>query len=441
MDFAKVLILALPSSLAVAAGCSSSNDAPLPPPAPPELVDAAAEGGAVDDDAGASPPTRDAGFVDVDPLPIECTAPPCARALVTTFSSAAVTTGGQGFCALLDDGTVACWGDNSAGQLGRGEPAGTLSGSSVPRRVAGLGRVVDLEHTCAVDEDGATWCWGTSRFLQDADVWKRTTQRIPVRIPVPPADTVAISLDLGCVGTRDGRILCWGGGSSGQVGALSEDERGPTEIPMPPGPRVRKIAVGYSSFFTREDGTTLSVGLSQTLGRVSSHHLDPTPAPIAVERVQSLDVAMSNVCAAARGRGYCWGSQLPRSLDNYSRSYPSGLVIPEPIVDIATTPTVSFDDGVTVPYRWCAVAASGAVYCWGYNESGQAGTGTKEYVNDAARVAGLPAPAVSVKITRSTSCALLTTGKVHCWGSNYDGQLGNGRNRGVALVPEEVLLP
>ena len=71
-------------------------------------------------------------------------------------------------------------------------------------------------------------------------------------------------------------------------------------------------------------------------------------------------------------------------------------------VDIATTPSFSMVGQTQVPYRWCAVAASGAVYCWGYNETGQAGTGTKEYVNDAALVAGLPLlPEVRVAVIGS----------------------------------------
>ncbi|AKU95076.1 hypothetical protein AKJ09_01740 [Labilithrix luteola] len=40
-----------------------------------------------------------------------------------------------------------------------------------------------------------------------------------------------------------------------------------------------------------------------------------------------------------------------------------------------------------------------------------------------------------------STCALLTNGKVYCWGANYYGQIGNGKARMPTLVPEEVVLP
>jgi alpha-tubulin suppressor-like RCC1 family protein len=65
-------------------------------------------------------------------------------------------------CAILDDGTVACWGDNSGGQLGP-EAAGN-AGVSTPVVVVLPGRAVEASagftHTCARTEDGLTWCWG-----------------------------------------------------------------------------------------------------------------------------------------------------------------------------------------------------------------------------------------------------------------------------------------
>ena len=53
----------------------------------------------------------------------------------------------------------------------------------------------------------------------------------------------------------------------------------------------------------------------------------------------------------------------------------------------------------------------------------------------------LPGPAADVKTTATATCALLTSGKVYCWGSNYYGQLGNGRLKVPSVVPEEVVLP
>ncbi len=443
MDFGKLLALAVPASLAAAVGCFSSDEADLAVP-PPPVSDASSDGGSsVGHDAGESPdPTSDAGFGDVEPLPIECASPPCATALVTTFPGRYGVTG-EGFCAVLADGTVACWGANHSGQLGRGEAGASVFSSSTPERVLGLERIVELEHMCALDEDGAVWCWGYAPLLRDTEWWMPTVERTPVRLDLPPAAHVGFAPSVGCIATRDGALLCWGSNDTGQLPTTGQQYQffGVTEIELPPGPPIRRIAVGNATFFIREDGSALSVGAGQAIARLSSLFNDPNPGRIELDGVRALDVVDTNVCATARGVGYCWGDKLPGALDAYGRAFPRGLVLPEPIVDIATTPVFTKVDGEDIPFRWCAVSVSGAVYCWGFNRNGQAGTGTKEYVNDAARVVGLPAPAVSVKTTLSTTCALLTTGKVYCWGGNYDGQLGNGQTRGMALVPEEVILP
>ena len=55
----------------------------------------------------------------------------------TDGKTVAISSGLEHTCALLSDGIVKCWGDNSYGQLGVG--VGCLYGSSVPVKVAGLG--------------------------------------------------------------------------------------------------------------------------------------------------------------------------------------------------------------------------------------------------------------------------------------------------------------
>jgi alpha-tubulin suppressor-like RCC1 family protein len=72
-----------------------------------------------------------------------------------------VATGGLHACALLDNGSVSCWGDDAHGQLGRGntargahDPAGVME--LPPTRQLALGDV----HSCAMTEDDRLFCWG-----------------------------------------------------------------------------------------------------------------------------------------------------------------------------------------------------------------------------------------------------------------------------------------
>ncbi len=54
------------------------------------------------------------------------------------------------------------------------------------------------------------------------------------------------------------------------------------------------------------------------------------------------------------------------------------------------------------------------------------GDGTKDYAYEAVKVQGLPAPAVQVEVTLDSTCAVLTSGKVYCWGVITSGNSETG---------------
>ena len=220
---------------------------------------------------------------------------------------------------------------------------------------------------------------------------------------------------------------------------------------MPPGAPIRDLVVGDAAFAVREDGTFVTWGANPPLARISPLFPDPYPVASVLSDVTTIDVADHNACTTTGGIGYCWGAVFPRVIDpsitgpRLERALPAPVVAPEPLVQIATTRAVILSRVGVVqtvqPQRWCACAASGAVYCRGYNESGQAGDGTKNHAYDAVKVVGLPAPAAEVRTTPDASCALLTNGKVFCWGANFYGQLGNGKIKAASVVPQEVVMP
>lgn len=434
---------------AAAASCSSDGDAGQGPETSDAAIgDARASDSPVGDADAGTPkqPLRDAETSDAAPRPVVCASPPCATTLATTVGR---TSTASGFCALLQDKTVACWGQNLDGQLGRGPDAGSTD-SAWPRRVEGLSDIAYLEHGCAIDASGSTWCWGTGAFLRSTTV-AFTKETIPVKLAIPPATKIAVGryandLAVGCAVVASG-VICWGTNGSGQVGVpeagvSATAALAPREIPMPPGAPIESLSVGYASIVLRADGTALSWGASPPLGRVSSLFPDPYPRPIALAGLSSVDVFNENACAVAQGIAYCWGSKEGSAPtgnhDDLARALPWPVGTPEPVVDIATNTSLG---NLSLSMRWCAVGVSGAVYCWGNNTDGQAGDGTHDYAFEPVKVAGLPAPAARVKVTGRSTCALLTTGKVYCWGDNVNGQLGNGAIDEPSSVPLEVVLP
>ena len=69
-------------------------------------------------------------------------------------------------CALLSSGMPWCWGSNSTGQLGGGSGGTTFSATPAAVNTAGWGGKAAVRITtgqffsCAVLEDGSLWCWG-----------------------------------------------------------------------------------------------------------------------------------------------------------------------------------------------------------------------------------------------------------------------------------------
>lgn len=118
-------------------------------------------------------------------------------------------------CAVATDGRAWCWGSNLLGELGTGE----LQQGSTPTRapVAVRGDVrftavtVGSRHACALAEDGSAWCWGDNA---EGQLGTGTTagSPVPARVSGGHAFRSISARDVRTCGTTTGdRILCWGG--------------------------------------------------------------------------------------------------------------------------------------------------------------------------------------------------------------------------------------
>jgi hypothetical protein len=242
-------------------------------------------------------------------------------------------------------------------------------------------------------------------------------------------------------------VVCWGSNNTLLLG-----ENVPTSL-LSASPQTierafgaKDIAVGSAAFVIDDDGTLKSWGPNIGIGRPIALNYSGWPTKVSLDHVAMIDTTQQEACAVANGVGWCWGA---KDVDNahvgvFARALPIAVDTPEPITRIATSRTVGVrENGLTYldRRRWCATSVTGAVYCWGLNNAGQAGNGAKQFALEPVQVAGLPAPAAEVKVMPYSTCAILTNGKVYCWGSNLYGQLGAGLPRGTELQPVEVKLP
>jgi len=151
---------------------------------------------------------------------------------------------------------------------------------------------------------------------------------------------------------------------------------------------------------------------------------------------------MSANCVIVKGEVFCWGWNQWGSVGNgtsgnaYTKAVRVVLSSGAPLTNAVMVSSTR--EGHT-----CAVVKSTAVYCWGWNSSGQLGDGTKTSRTVATAVklnASTPLTGVvSVDTGNSHTCAMTKNKTVYCWGGNPVGQLGDGTTD-ESVYPRQVLL-
>ena len=87
------------------------------------------------------------------------------------FTETSLSSGGDHLCAIYDDSSLNCWGDNEFGQLGDGTEIDRLTLSEVGLDSGRTAVSVSTghQHTCAVLDDASLKCWGNNNFGQLGD--------------------------------------------------------------------------------------------------------------------------------------------------------------------------------------------------------------------------------------------------------------------------------
>jgi E3 ubiquitin-protein ligase HERC3 len=150
-----------------------------------------------------------------------------------------ITVGIPNACAVLDNGTVKCWGYNPSGQLGlgdtinRGDLPGEM-GDNLPAVDLGTGRtaraVVGGPATCALLDNGTVKCWGRNQSgeLGLGDTTDRGDLPGEMGDNLPAVDlgsgrtAQAIAVGVGgewtCALLDNGTVKCWGENTNGELG-------------------------------------------------------------------------------------------------------------------------------------------------------------------------------------------------------------------------------
>jgi alpha-tubulin suppressor-like RCC1 family protein len=358
-------------------------------------------------------------------------------------------------------GSVIAWGNNRYGTIGDSTQAslppysqdwpvpahcgtgyrgaaylGERSGGKVIALATGSG-----QQTLAVTEDGLVWGWGCpfNGQLGVGSADTLTGRTTPVNVlkgdyqgseylgdnPDNPVVAVATGGGHSLALTRNGTVLAWGRGSSGQLGTGSRGNRylparvlkgvyqGAAYLGDNPSNPIVAIAAGEDfSLALAQDGTLFSWGGNGS-GRLGDGSVSIRLTPIRVRKGE----------------------------------YPGEVYLG----DIPSDPITAISAGA---HHAMALAKSGMVYCWGENVSGQLGNGSsgaggaqivparvlKGSYNGITYLGENPSnPVIALAAGTAHSLALAEDGTMFAWGSNASGQIGRSSVLGIVATPVQVL--
>jgi len=346
-------------------------------------------------------------------------------------------------------GAVYAWGQGWDGSLGLGR----RGGSPLPERVLVPPTAVQVSghqgngstnHTLSLHVDGTVWAWGRNQRgqLGDGTTEDRST---PVQVAgLTDIVQVAAGANFSAALRADGTVWTWGANENGELGRgyISGALRLSPEMVSGISGVVAIAATSAGVLALREDGTVWAWGHNHNFAlglpflatgswfdenRYSVPTITRFPSG-----VRSLSAGPSS-SIVLQTDGTVWSVGRPVWHANGTNVYDSTLGLPVQVPDVANA--VRINDGGSVR---SIVLENGTLLLMGDNGDGQLGDGTTTK-----RWYPGPVSGFSDRVLQSTSgsfhtLAVRDDGTLWSWGSNYDGQLGLGSDRGEYLTPHQV---
>jgi alpha-tubulin suppressor-like RCC1 family protein len=384
-----------------------------------------------------------------------------------------VDAGSRHSCAVTNSRNVVCWGNDAQGQLGNGADGGSSSAVLV-RNLADTGALTAADQvsagartTCAVLTLGRVACWGDGAAGQLGQGDHESSQ-IPVLVlnqqgnaPIRGVRSVSVGTTHVC-GVTSNQVVCWGSNANGRAGLGQVAERTlPTAVYNRSGVPLRSqvfVTAGTSHTCSgNEAGVSCwgrndfgQVGDGTRVDRRRAVHVLDGLGPSPVPRYVIPAVGSQHTCAVIQGGGVkCWG-----------RNDAGQLGIGQPGVAFRSTPTT-----VRAGNAWgtpldlaagdrttCAFLLSREVRCWGSDANGQLGNGSAPGGGRVVAVASATGPhdpptgsprlrgVTAFGGGGATFCVVLDSDdRARCWGSNRYGQVGAGTATPTSPRPTSVL--
>lgn len=322
-----------------------------------------------------------------------------APPVTALFAGAAQT------CVIDDAARLWCSGRNGMGQTGA--PAGEQHGlTRADGRTDWAMITADRSHGCGATTTEITLCWGLGSSGQVGDSEYQDRQG-PVRVS-PAFDALTSSRET-TLALRDGALWGWGYDVFGQ-GYVGE--------PAVLASGIVGAAVGDGHQCRLASGGALTCAGENYAGQVGNGTFDRVlpPGAVVAGSWRAVFAGRDATCAtrtdgAVDDRLYCWGRKV--------------LVGSPAAADVATPTAAVLSRGVqhvAFGANFGCARADGEAWCWGVNYAGQLGDGSNTDSAAPVRVA-VPGDIVDVDAGDEHACAVTADGALWCWGHADQGQL------------------
>lgn len=361
-----------------------------------------------------------------------------------TFQS--VVSGSKHACAITEQRSIYCWGENSWSQLGTSEFKDNL----VPHLVYQINDASVISagesHTCAIVGSGNVKCWGNNNKGQVGDGVKNLGRRdLPVYVhAIFTATSIALGKEHSCALLMEGSIKCWGSNISGQLGnGNNTDSLLPVTVKL--SNRVVSIASGahhtcaldsLGDIYCWGDNSYGQLGLGNKISRNLPYLVQ------GISEAKNLTARFNSTCATdSNQNGNCWGQGADGQLgnqDSVDKSLPSKVVDtwqPSKTTGAysAATNIHSVQVGKTIS---CALSILATLHCWNSSPDGKRGA-APYYVGQSVS-SGNALSVEQYAVGEDFYCILRKDKSVYCSGQNSEGQFGIGTTQNTttnSLVP------
>jgi len=333
-----------------------------------------------------------------------------------------------------------------------GEPNGGAAGAEggaggAPPIARAVSLALGAFHSCVGFDDGALRCWGTRSYIGSGNKLTIGDDETPGSIgPVVVGGTVK-QISAGwyhsCALLQSGNVRCFGNGAYGMLGYGNTEDIGDDETPASAGDvnlgdKVLQVSVGsYHTCAVLENAKLRCWGRNDhfQLGS-SSEDIGDDEAPAAAAfvdvggPVKQVAAGYAHSCALLEnGRVRCWGTSNAGALGYGNLATVGNDESPAAAGDVEVGGKVT--QIVAGMLHTCALLDNGRVRCWGSGSQGELGYGNLNNIGDDETPAAAGDVNVGGKVTQLeagdfATCALLDTGAVRCWGAGTNGELGHG---------------